>query len=185
MMYSSFPKPVLTAAYADPPYLGCGKLYAKHHPDALEWDDPKRHQRLIDELCGEFDCWAMSLSSPSLKTILPMCPPLCRVGAWVKPFAVFKPNVGVAYTWEPVVFYGGRKRGRHQPTIPDFLSENITLKKGLTGAKPPKFCRWIIDVLNLHATDQLTDLFPGTGAMGREWERFKNRSVQTPLVLEG
>jgi hypothetical protein len=21
-------------AYADPPYLGCGKLYAAHHPDA-------------------------------------------------------------------------------------------------------------------------------------------------------
>ena len=31
-------------AYADPPYLGCGKLYADHHPDALEWDDPETHE---------------------------------------------------------------------------------------------------------------------------------------------
>ncbi len=28
-------------AYADPPYLGCGKLYAEHHPHALDWDDPQ------------------------------------------------------------------------------------------------------------------------------------------------
>lgn len=25
--------------YADPPYYGCGKLYAEHHPNALDWDD--------------------------------------------------------------------------------------------------------------------------------------------------
>ena len=28
-------------AYADPPYLGCGKLYVSHHPDARDWDDPE------------------------------------------------------------------------------------------------------------------------------------------------
>ena len=30
-------------AYADPPYLGCGRLYAQSHPDALIWDDPETH----------------------------------------------------------------------------------------------------------------------------------------------
>jgi len=27
-------------AYADPPYLGCGRRYVDSHPDALIWDDP-------------------------------------------------------------------------------------------------------------------------------------------------
>ena len=40
----------LRFTYADPPYLGCGKLYAEHHPDALVWDDPERHRQLIEQL---------------------------------------------------------------------------------------------------------------------------------------
>ena len=85
----------MKVAYADPPYLGCGSRYVAYHPDALDWDDPARHQRLVTELCDGFpDGWAMSLSSPSLRVILPMCPDDCRVSPWFKPFAVFKPNVG-------------------------------------------------------------------------------------------
>lgn len=38
-------------AYSDPPYLGCGKLYLDHHPDALAWDDPETHRQLIERLC--------------------------------------------------------------------------------------------------------------------------------------
>jgi hypothetical protein len=87
--------------------------------------------------------------------------------AWVKPFAVFKPNVGVAYAWEPVIVRGGRKRTREQPTVRDWVSEVITLKRGLTGAKPERFCRWILDVLNFQPGDTLDDLFPGTGVMAR------------------
>src|SRR4051794_21842689 len=50
-------------AYADPPYLGCGALYAKHHPDAHDWNDPDEHRRLVERLCEEYpDGWAMSLS---------------------------------------------------------------------------------------------------------------------------
>lgn len=55
-------------AYADPVYLGCGKLYAAHHPDAAACDDPAWHQALIDRLCGEFpDGWALSLHEPPLR----------------------------------------------------------------------------------------------------------------------
>lgn len=152
-------------AYADPPYLGCGKLYDAHHANSREYDDPEAHRRLIQRLQDEFpDGWAMSLHSPSLHVILPMCPPH-RVGAWVKPFASFKPNVNPAYAWEPVVFVGGRKRGRDLPTARDWIAENITLKKGLTGAKPAKVCDWILDVLNVQTGDTVEDIFPGTGAM--------------------
>lgn len=155
-------------AYADPPYLGCGCLYAKHHPDALEWDSPDRHKRLIELLCNRYpDGWAMSLHVPSMKVILPMLPQAARIGAWVKPFASFKPGVNPAYTWEPIAWVGGRKRERMEPTVRDYVSANITLKKGLTGAKPDLFCSWVLDVLNAKPGDIVVDLFPGTGAFGR------------------
>lgn len=155
-------------AYADPPYLGCGKLYADHHPDALEWDDPETHRTLVARLVDEYpDGWAMSLHVPSLATILPMCPPDVRVCAWVKPFAVFKPNVNPGYCWEPLVLSGGRaKRDRAEPTIRDYLAEPIALRKGLPGAKPLTFCLWVLDLLGYREGDQIDDLFPGTGSMG-------------------
>lgn len=155
-------------AYADPPYLGCGSLYAKHHPEALAWDDPETHRALVERLVADYpDGWAMSLSTPSLRTILPMCPEDCRVMAWVKPFAVFKPNVGVAYAWEPVVVRGGRRRSRKQDTVRDWLAENITLRRGLTGAKPAAFVHWVLDVLNAERGDTVDDIFPGTGGCGQ------------------
>ena len=158
-------------AYADPPYLGCGKLYAAHHPDALDWDKPERHKTLIDWLSFEYpDGWAMSLSSPSLKTILPMCPTDCRVSAWVKPFAIFKPNVNPTYAWEPVIWRGGRKGDRNRATVRDWVSANITLKKGLTGAKPPEFSLWFLDILGYVEGDEIDDLFPGTGAVKAAWD---------------
>jgi hypothetical protein len=130
-------------AYADPPYLGCGRLYLKHHPSALDWNDPEAHRSLIARLSEKWpDGWAYSLSSTTLHTILPMCPADVRVMAWVKPFASFKPNVNPAYTWEPVIVRGGRKRSKKQQTVRDFCSENITLQTGLTGAKPLGFWHW-------------------------------------------
>jgi hypothetical protein len=158
-------------AYADPPYLGCGKLYAKHHPEALVWDDPEEHRHLIERLSDEWpDGWAMSASTPSLRTLLPMCPPDVRVLAWTKPFCIFKPNVGLAYAWEPVIMRGGRRITREQLTVRDYCAVNITLKKGLTGAKPPGFCDWLLSALNVQMGDTLDDLFPGTGAVSAAYE---------------
>lgn len=163
-------------AYADPPYLGCGKkLYGHMHEAAADYDDPETHRGLIARLCDEFpDGWAMSLHTPSLRTILPMCPEDCRVGAWVKPFAVFKPNV--AYAWEPVIFRGGRKRPREMPTVRDWISEVITLKKGCPGAKPEAFSFWLFDLLNIQSTDEFVDLFPGSGQVGRAWDVWKRQA---------
>lgn len=161
-------------AYADPPYLGQGKLYRKHHDEANRWDDPASHKQLVDELSDSFpDGWAMSLSSPSLKIILPMCPPDVRVMAWVKPFCSFKPGINPAYAWEPVVVRGGRKRGRDLPTVRDWVSVSITLKKGLTGAKPYAFAEWIFAVLNVQPGDMLVDLFPGTNAITAALEAYR------------
>lgn len=172
-------------AYADPPYLGCGALYAKHHPNALDWDDPETHRLLVARLCDEYaDGWAMSLSVPSLRTILPMCPEGARVGAWVKPFASFKPNVNPAYAWEPVIFAGGRRRERTEDTVRDWLAESIALEKGLTGAKPPAFCRWVLDLLGWEPSDSIDDLFPGTGVMGRVVTSMRDARLGSQLQLE-
>lgn len=153
-------------AYADPPYLGCGKLYKEHHDKAQIWDSLDAHEQLINDL-SKYDGWAMSLHSPSLRHILPLCPEGARVAAWVKPFASFKPGVNPGYAWEPVIFYGSRKRERTEDTVRDWVSASITLKKGLAGAKPLAFCHWICDLLGLQEGDSLHDLFPGTGSMGQ------------------
>ena len=170
--------------YADPPYLGCGRLYAKDHPDALVWDDPEQHRSLIERLCDEYpDGWAMSLSAPSLRTILPMCPDDVRWGPWVKPFAVFKPNVNPAYAFEPVIWRGGRPFTRKDPTVRDWVSANITLKRGLTGAKPRDFCRWIFALLNAQPGDVLDDLFPGTNAVGQAWSEWAHDAPHNQTAL--
>lgn len=160
-------------AYADPPYLGCGKLY-KEHPESLIWDSLDTHKSLVERLCDEYpDGWAMSLHEPSLHLIRPLCPNDSRTAVWVKPFAVFKPNVNPAYAWEPVIFRGGRKRTRKDPTIRDWHSENITMQKGLCGAKPPGFSLWIAHLLGADADkgDTIDDLFPGTGGMLSVWNK--------------
>jgi hypothetical protein len=161
-------------AYADPPYLGWGRYYAADHPDALTWDDP-------ETLSADWpDGWALSLSSPSLKTLLPMCPADVRVAAWVKPFAAYKANVRVAYTWEPVIFRGGRVSSKDgAPVTRDHLSERITLKRGLTGAKPERFNRWVLDMLGyIDGDDTIDDLYPGTHGMSEAVDR-------PPFVFDG
>ncbi len=163
-------------AFADPPYLGCGSLYKEHHEQAMVWDNPETHRALIKRLVSDYpDGWVMCLSSPSLKTILPMCPDDCRIGAWVKPFAAFKANVNPAYAWEPVIWRGGRRGDRTRDTVRDWLAKEITLKRGLTGAKPEAFCRWVLDLLGYIEGDELEDLFPGTGVMGRVVDGLSSR----------
>lgn len=156
-------------AYADPPYLGCGKYYVQHHPDALIWDQEETHRALIERLSAEYpDGWALSLSSTTLHTLLPLCPPDVRIAAWVKPFAAFKRNVRNAYTWEPVILRGGRVSSKDgAPVTRDHLAESITLRRGLTGAKPDRFCLWVLAMLGFVPGDTVDDLFPGTGPMGR------------------
>jgi hypothetical protein len=162
----------LRFAYADPPYLGQSRHYKKHHPEAGVWDDPQEHFRLIQRLTDEYpDGWALSASSPSILAFASALPPDTRIASWVKPFAIFKPGVNPAYAWEPVLFRGGRKGDRTRATVRDWHSANITLKKGLAGAKPESVVRWILFGLLGADTEQDTidDLFPGTGVVGRVW----------------
>lgn len=163
-------------AYADPPYLGlAAKFYGKLHPEAAEYDKLETHAALVTRLCDEYDGWAMSLHSPSLGKILSICPDDVRVGAWVKPFASFKKNVNPAYAWEPVIFRGARKRTTDDLTVRDYVACNITLQRGFQGAKPEGFCFWILELLGVQPDDEFDDVFHGSGAVARAWEKFRNQ----------
>lgn len=141
-------------AYADPPYPGMAHFYKCPEVD---------HAALIRDLCEQFpDGWALSTASTTLKMVLPMCPDDVRVAAWVKPWASFKPGVNPAYAWEPVLFRGGRKRDRTERFI---------------GAKPEAFCWWIFDLLGVEKGDEFVDLFVGSGAVTRAWNRWNTERL--------
>jgi len=167
----------MKVAYADPPYIG----QAKRYPEKQEVD----HKELMYQL-EAFDGWALSASSPSLKIILPICSDKVRVAAWVKPFCIFKPNVNPAYAWEPILFVPARDGDRTKPTIRDWVSANITLKKGVVGAKPTKFCYWLFDLLGLEPEDEFYDLFPGTGIVTKCWSSWCEMKTQqqTELIFD-
>ncbi len=176
-------------AYADPPYLGCGKMYAAFHPNALIWDDPETHRRLIERLCDEWpDGWAMSLHVPSLQTLLGMCPKDVRVGAACKTFGQIRPTA-VQWMWEPVIWRGGRK-GRTNPSPRDWITYNTAPRSaardgGLIGGKPRAYSFWVFSLLNAQRGDTLDDLFPGTGAVSAAWAEFQgDQSACPPLPLE-
>ncbi len=174
-------------AYADPPYLGCCRLYGHEHRNTGCWDEVTTHRHLILMLMEDYpDGWALSASSVSLRALLPLCPSDVRVAAWVKPFHIFKKGVRPAYAWEPVIFRGGRNKG-HQPpekgaeaTTPrDWVSANITLRRGLVGAKPAEFSFWLFNLLGMHGSDEFVDLFPGSGVVTDAWNTW------SPLILNG
>jgi hypothetical protein len=161
-------------AYADPPYFGLAQYYTDRHPDALEWNRIETHKALIQRLCEEYpDGWALSLHTPSLRDILPLCPGNVRVMAWVKPFCSFKPGVNPAYAWEPVIVFGGRNRGRDLLTVRDWIATSITLQRGFVGAKPEEFCFWVFEILGMEPEDEFEDMFPGSGAVSRAFIHWK------------
>jgi len=151
-------------AYADPPYLGRCHYYGHHHEAPYGcWDDPMTHVELLNYLDREYDGWAYSMSSSSLSALAQWVPS-ARVGAWDKPFASFKPGQRVPYVWEPVLFKTA-KQFEDAPWTRDFLVEPMSMKRGVTGAKPEAFCRWVLDLLGYQDDDEFTDLFPGSGIM--------------------
>lgn len=169
----------IVIAYADPPYPGQAK---KHYGKEPTYGGEVDHVTLVDHLNhAGYGGWALSTSSTGLPYVVDCLNRAeitgWRIGAWVKPFASFKPGVNPAYAWEPVIFWGGRRRGRELPTLRDWHSENITLRRGLAGAKPPGFCRWVFDFLGARPDDKLVDLYPGTGAVGKAWEQFHGQAV--------
>lgn len=154
-------------AYADPPYLGNGKRhYSKHHENAGEYDTLEAHLKLCERLVDEFpDGFAISCNPKDLRFYLPALPDDCRVAAWTKTFHQIRVNVSTQYAWEPVIWRGGRNIVPRKPMIRDWMACPIAMKKGLPGAKPDVFNRWVLDLLGFQVGDQLEEIFIGTGGM--------------------
>ncbi len=142
----------------------------KDHPDFAGEVD---HAELIQRLESDYDGWVLHTHVPGLKVVLPLLPGSARVMAWVKNFAAFKRNVPVAYAWEPVIVKPARKQvvnGRL--TMRDWVECPITMRKGLTGAKPEKVCHWAFEMVAARPEDDLHDMYPGTGAVAEAWRTW-------------
>lgn len=164
-------------AYADPPYLGCcGSHYDHNHPegdrpfDGLCWDEPVTHEILVGWLSEEYpDGWALSCNPRDLAWVLASVPD-ARVAAWCKTWHQIRPTT-VQYAWEPVVFRGGRKDNKRAPMVRDWYACAVARQRGVKGAKPAAFNRWVLDLLNVGPDDEIVDVFPGSGSMGAELAR--------------
>ncbi len=156
-------------AYADPPYPGMHDKY----DDGREFG--VNHQALVAYL-EEFDGWAFSTASTTLHLVLPLCDQDVRIAAWVKPFASFKKNVDPAYAWEPVLFRSARTTDNERVTVRDWCAANITLRRGFVGAKPAGFTEWMLELIGWEDGHEFIDIFPGSGAVSREFDIYKSQT---------
>ena len=164
--------------FGDPPYIGQAHRHYSHDPRCAEVD----HEELIRRLDDNYDGWGLSCSSPSLRMLLPLCPPDVRVAAWVKPFASFK-AANPAFAWESVIYKPCRTRkGRF--IMRDWVAPCITLKRGLCGVKPDRFSFWLFEILGMEPEDQFDDLFPGSGAVTRAWGRWRDFELERRITGE-
>jgi len=171
-------------AYADPPYIGCAHRYTAEADFAGEVD----HVALVNRLQDEFDGWVLHASATP-RSMAVLAPLVEHVGArwmaWVKGFAAFKRNVSVAHAWEPVIVKAARKPVVSKRLVMrDWIQESITLKRGLTGAKPEAVCHWAFEMVGARPDDDLSDLYPGTGAVTRAWETWQGK-FNLPLEVAG
>jgi hypothetical protein len=177
--------------FADPPYPGKSRaIYGDHEDFAGEVD----HAELITRLERDYDGWALCTSAKALPMVLRLCPPSLpnpktpgdwKTGTGVSVLSwhkrVGRPGVEwLTNTWEPVILRNPRRPPRAGWRPNDSLDcpiELYTMRPTpdghVTGAKPPAFCRWLFQCAGLQADDEFTDLFPGSGAVGEQWERFR------------
>ena len=162
-------------AYADPPYPGQS---AKHYADHPDYAGEVNHAELAVML-RMYDGFILHTASTTLHKVLDCFHRTddLRIMAWVKPFAAFKRNIPIAYAWEPVIVRPARKQVVKKDmgfTYRDWLAESITLKRGLTGAKPERVVHWLLEAVGAEPTDVIEDLYPGSGAVSRAIETWRD-----------
>jgi hypothetical protein len=90
-------------------------------------------------------------------------------------------------SWEPVILKGGRPPAQQTRTAlvavpPVGYTFAQRRHEHIIGEKPEAFARWLFAIAGLLPDDEFRDVFPGSGVMGREWERF---SRQGSLAFSG
>ena len=180
-------------AIADPPYLGRAELWyggkgrskqgtagraagrghlaPEFHPDAARWDDPAEHIALMRAMGRDYDGWAMAASGKTLAPIIGVADNLgARLAIWHVTNAI-PDGARVRNTWE-AVFYKVPDTRRAVGTghrVRDHLIAGHPMS-GFVGAKPDMWTRWVLDLLGFAAGDEVTDMFPGSGAVSRAAE---------------
>jgi hypothetical protein len=118
------------------------------------------------QLLDEFDGWAIATSPDGLAAYGTLPVP-CHVMVWVKPNAS-PGSHRILSKWEAVIVYPpvGRRSNRNGAgSMVDVLTANAP-RRGFHGAKPPEWTRWVLSSLSYNpATDEVVDLFPGSGAV--------------------
>jgi hypothetical protein len=162
-------------AIADPPYPQLAERYYKDHPD---FGGEVDHPALIARLLAEHpDGWALCTSADALQTVLAMCPPGTRTAIWVKGS---RPGDSwrARNAYEPVLIYKGRARKltreEHLDDVLIWGGRQSSHPGALVGMKPAPFCEWLFRQLGALGGDELVDLFPGSGAVGRAWKLYSN-----------
>jgi len=163
----------MRCAYADPPYVDKSGLYVGHPDYAGEVDHAELLERLVDEYPHG---WALSASAASLPFVLRLCPLRVRVCVWRRQE---RPAVsyGPLNAWEPLIVCGGRqvRRGvdeRRVDVLEAGQKARLADPRRVIGAKPARFAFWLFDMLGLLPGDELDDLFPGSGGIGRAWRLY-------------
>jgi hypothetical protein len=159
-------------AYADPPYPGLARKYY-----GCEEVD---HAELVGRLVRDFPAgWALSTSAASLGAVLRLCPDGTRVCAWVRgPRKT--PSYRALVAWEPLLVFRGR--ARREAVVEDLCDVLIwggrqhSHPGALVGMKPAAFCEWMFKLLGATRGDELVDLFPGSGAVGRAWALYTSEA---------
>jgi hypothetical protein len=82
-------------------------------------------------------------------------------------------------SWEPVVYRGGRAypsalEARRLDALVHVARIRTTDPRRVVGAKPAAFCWWLFDLLGALPGDELVDLFPGSGGIGRAWRLYRS-----------
>ena len=166
-------------AYADPPYPGKHNYYVERR--AVD------HRELVRRLEADFpDGWALSTSAEALPHVLCLCRSPVRVAVWRRRVRVTRSSRPLS-GWEPLILAGGRPldTSRAQQLVDDLdtgdlVADDVLDYRGrydsfpgaLTGMKPPEFAAWMFAQLGARAGDELVDLYPGSGAIGRAWSLY-------------
>lgn len=151
--------------YGDGPRGHSDSAPADFHPEAGEWDRPERHRALLEQLVAEFDGWAIATTPDGLGFYGPL-PVGARIMAWHKPTAM-PGGQRLISRWEPVIVWiPPERRGRDAgERVSDVLVCNAP-RASFVGAKPAAWTRWVLAALGYDpAVDEITDLFPGSGAV--------------------
>lgn len=160
-------------AVADPPYPGMSYKVYRDHPDFAGEVD---HEALITRLCDEYDDgWILFTNGQDAAALSALMPPLTRLLAWIKPDSEIFPGVSVAKSWEPIYVWRGRRRPLRASTLRDYIictASEGRPKDAIKGYKPERVCRFVFDQLGALPSDDLADLFPGSGAVGRAWQHY-------------